>query len=294
MAGLEDVISGVREELVRQLTMLRAGTREEPIVNFHGYVGTIAYTIWAEHLRSAYPARYILLNRLRYLLENRTNERLFALWNGEAGERWCGLQEWPRRDRDEPSPKSQWLLLEPTAAAGEALGAVDCKAASLLDLVARLLGWLGQPIPLRQLVDVLGELLEISDRKESLDHVWPSGAVARAEMADPAPSPVDALKWNEYLRWLWREMARLTLPQRSAFLLHSTVVHEFEFRGIASIRQIAGLLEIPAETLAEMWNEIPLGDLVIAARLARARQQVINLRRVARDRLGLAWKEWIK
>ena len=39
---------------------------------------------------------------------------------------------------------------------------------------------------------------------------------------DPALSPVDAMKWQEYLRWLWNEITQLSRPQRMAFLLHST------------------------------------------------------------------------
>ena len=46
--------------------------------------------------------------------------------------------------------------------------------------------------------------------------------------------------------------------------------------------------------MARLWNQIPIEDLVIADLLGKPRQQVINLRRVARDRLGAAWKEWAK
>lgn len=83
------------------------------------------------------------------------------------------------------------------------------------------------------------------------------------------------------------------MPQRSAFLLHSDVTIEFDFRGIATIRQIAAALEMAAEEFVSLWHALPLNDLSIAARLHLQRQQVINLRRVARDRLGAAWKKWI-
>jgi hypothetical protein len=101
------------------------------------------------------------------------------------------------------------------------------------------------------------------------------------------------LKWQEYLRWLWNELTNLSMPQRTAFLLHSEVTIEFDFYGIAPLRQIALHLAMLPEELAAIWNSIPLDDLRIAARLGLERQQVINLRRVARDRLGGAWKKWI-
>jgi len=40
------------------------------------------------------------------------------------------------------------------------------------------------------------------------------------------------------------------------------------------------------EALAELWNSLPLDDHAIAARLGITRQQVINLRRAARERLA--------
>lgn len=289
----DDVMSGAREELIRQLALLRDGVKAEPIVNFRGYAGAVTYSVWAEHLRNAYPARSMLLNRLRYLLENRTSQRGFALWDGPSGERWCGFEKWRGGNPSGPTPKLQWLLVEPAVAAREAAGEADFKSMNPAKLLAELFAWLEQPIELRHLVDVMGELLEISDRKESLDAVSPAGT-SPAETADPAPSPVDALKWHEYLRWLWSELIELSVPQRTAFLLHSDVAREFEICGIGSIRNMAAILELPAEAMARYWNEIPVEDFTIAKLLKRERQQVINLRRVARDRLAAAWEKWIK
>ena len=65
-----------------------------------------------------------------------------------------------------------------------------------------------------------------------------------------------------------------------------------ELLGIASIRSIAIALDFAPERLAELWNETPLDDLTIAKMLDCTRQQVINLRRVARDKLGEAWRSW--
>ena len=55
---------------------------------------------------------------------------------------------------------------------------------------------------------------------------------------------------------------------------------------IAGIRRIAATLEMPLERLLELWNELPLPDLKIGAMLGRTRQQVINLRKSARERLS--------
>ena len=166
---LEDVLSTAREELVRQLGLLQEGRKPEPIGNFRAYAGAVAYAAWAEHLRRAYPARSMLLNRLRYLLENRTKQRGFALWDGAAGERWCGLERWRGENPGPATGKLQQLIIEPTSAAREALGEIDFQSTNLAALLARMFEWVARPIDLRDLVDVMGELLQVSDRRQSLD-----------------------------------------------------------------------------------------------------------------------------
>jgi hypothetical protein len=56
--------------------------------------------------------------------------------------------------------------------------------------------------------------------------------------------------------------------------------------GIATLRDIAHVLEIAPQKLAEVWNALPLDDLSIGELLRVSRQQVINLRKSARERLA--------
>jgi hypothetical protein len=60
----------------------------------------------------------------------------------------------------------------------------------------------------------------------------------------------------------------------------------FPGTGVASLRQIADALEFPAERFAELWPRLPLDDATIAGLLELTRQQVINLRKSARERLA--------
>jgi hypothetical protein len=55
--------------------------------------------------------------------------------------------------------------------------------------------------------------------------------------------------------------------------------------GVATIRQIAGVLEIHDAELAALWDDLPLDDATIGLRIGCTRQQVINLRMAARKRL---------
>jgi len=280
---VEDVTSAAREQLMRQLALLRDGERE-PIRDLRGYVASITYSAWAEMLRARYPQRAMLFNRLRYLLEDRTTQKGFAIWPDEDGAKWCGLAPWRGRTGG-ATPKRHWLLLDPRAAAAEALNGADPTTLILPELLARLLHWLGGPIELRDLTSLLSELLG-----------YAKGSVSPSEeevvQIDPRASPAEELVWKEYLAWLWREMDSLSIRQRRSFLLHFEIVRELELLGIASTRAIAGALDFSPNEFAVLWNHLPLEDLAISKLLDCTRQQVINLRRVSRDKLGAAWQKW--
>jgi hypothetical protein len=94
---------------------------------------------------------------------------------------------------------------------------------------------------------------------------------------------------------LWAEICELPPRQRAALLLnlrdaHEDVISLLLLTGAATLRQIAGAMGTPVEQFAELWRQLPLDDLAIAARLGVTRQQVINLRKAARERLGRRMK----
>jgi hypothetical protein len=95
-----------------------------------------------------------------------------------------------------------------------------------------------------------------------------------------------------FLQRLWEEVRELPLAQRAALLLNLREADGrgclalFPATGVATLRQIAETLEISAERLAELWLQLPLDDATIAGLLDLTRQQVINLRKSARERLA--------
>jgi hypothetical protein len=103
---------------------------------------------------------------------------------------------------------------------------------------------------------------------------------------------------RHYLRKLWVEVCQLPLRQRAALLLNLRdsqgrgVVALLPLTGIASMRQISEILELPPEMFATLWNELPLDDVVIGEQLGITRQQVVNLRKCARQRLARRMKDF--
>ena len=55
--------------------------------------------------------------------------------------------------------------------------------------------------------------------------------------------------------------------------------------GVAGLPEMSAVLELSLNELAVLWNRLPLDDLSIARLLGVSRQQVINLRKSARQRL---------
>jgi DNA-directed RNA polymerase specialized sigma24 family protein len=287
----EDVTSATREQLIRQLAALRNGERETPIRDFRSYVAGTAYSAWANHLRTERPQRSMLLNRLRYLLENRTARPGFALWESTDGRKWCGLPQWQQEKRTGPTPKLEWLLTDPITAAREAFGHRYWERSHLPALITGLFAWLETPIELRDLVFVVAEIIEMTGRTESLENEIEAERHRHNLPASP-PTASEELIWKEYLGWLWQQLAGLPPRQCAAFLLNSSVLRDFELLGIASIRSLAPRFAMAAEHLAKLWQRLPLDDLAIAGELSCTRQQVINLRRVARDSLSRAWTQF--
>ncbi len=93
------------------------------------------------------------------------------------------------------------------------------------------------------------------------------------------------LEMRDYLERMWNEIAYLNTDQRQALLLNLREITLFPLLGLATIREIAELVDIPSVEFADVWNMLPLPDDWIGQRLGCSRQRVINLRSSARKRL---------
>lgn len=150
-------------------------------------------------------------------------------------------------------------------------------------LLVALLEQAGHPVAVNALVTAVAALQDV-----------PGGDLLQplTEGATAAPRDVaDELSTAAFLREVWAEICTLPLQQRIALLLNArdangeSVVRFLPVTGVASARQIGETLAIEVTQLAELWNELPLEDTKIAVILQVTRQQVINLRQAARNRL---------
>ena len=137
------------------------------------------------------------------------------------------------------------------------------------------------PVELEAVVNAAAELWEMIDRPalvlDDAEHFAFTATTTRMED-------------QQFLAKLWEQICLLNQPQRIALLLNlrdesGPATELFPLLGVATVREIAEAVGIPPEEFATLWQELPLDDLRIAEILDVTRQQVINLRKAARDRL---------
>ena len=113
----------------------------------------------------------------------------------------------------------------------------------------------------------------------------------QTERADDSASIESSLVSRSALITVWREVQLLPARQRIALLLglrdesDSAITSLLIILGIATFKELANALEMSADELTSIWDQLPLPDTAIAERLDVTRQQVINLRKSARERL---------
>lgn len=260
----DDVRAEILLKLVNRLSRLARDAEAEPLLNFADYVSVAAFNTFDEFVRRAFPAWTKLRNRVRYAL--RSDDR-FALWE-VAGVQFCG----------------------PAGGAGSAqvtrIAAGEMNLIPGADLRANLAGLFQQAGGPLAFDDVVARIAA-ADRSVAEE----SQAVDGASTVNVG-GPGEELENLQFLRELWREICELPLNQRLALLLSArdgageSVTQFLPITGVATIRQIGATLSIDADAFGDLWNELPLEDTRIAVILRITRQQVINLRRSARDRLA--------
>jgi RNA polymerase sigma factor (sigma-70 family) len=306
-AEADDVRADVLLQLVQRLHSFRADYAARPIRDFGAYVAAAAYNACDRHVSRKYPQRRRLKNGLRYLLTHRPG---FALWQTGAGAWVAGLHEWragPARAGGEfkvegAGGRLQQLRDEPRAFARSRDARLDlCDRRNAYELLGAIFDWAAEPVELDLLTGVVAEWWGVTD--ETVETGGEGGGREGEEargvrLADARPEPSAEAERRAYLERLWREIGALPPRQRAALLLNlrdeqgRACIDLWTLTGVSTARGVAEALGMSSEDLAEIWNELPLDDKRIAAILGLTRQQVINLRKSARERLTRRMKDF--
>lgn len=278
-ADADDLRQEALTELLAELEKCQRQPERHPIGDLRGLAATITYRVCYRWLRRQTPQRRALKNRLQYAL---TRQAELAMWPDAQGRLSAGLAAWRGREDKIKSVRLRQLAGDEKFAAHLGTGGGPAQLSATLVAVFNALAG---PVELEELVGLMVALLRISDA--------PVGAATGAEVAELAAH--DDVAWQVekriFLERLWTEVQLLPLAQRRALLLNlrdaggDGCIALFPAVGVATIKQLATALELPLEEFAELWNRLPLDDAGIAALLGLARQQVINARKSARERL---------
>jgi len=259
----DDLAATINLRIVRRL---QENAGEDPIQRFDDYVATVAFNVVYAFLRRRYPERTRLKNRLRYVF---THDPRFAMWEID-GEIVCGPSS---RRGVAPVP----LSLTRDAATRPMLDG-DAPATAFLSIFEKENG------PLR-----------LSDAVRLAAELWSVAEIQRTErFAEPLEprTPALELETRQYTEALWREVRLLREQQRLALLMNlrdangANGVALLLMSGIARFDEIAEAMGMSPDRLSEIWHELPFDDNTIACMLDVTRQQVINLRKAARERLA--------
>lgn len=286
-ADADDIYQEVVLQLIAQLQRFRTLPDGNPITDVRGMAAVIAHRTCARWMRRQFPERHALKNRLHYLL---TRQRGLALWQDSEGKQLAGFAVWQQQFQTTRSlPEIEKLPPHIRALKSD-------KPQQLAELIASLFNYLGGPIEFDELVGGIAALQGISDQPiESLA----DDEDASFEPAAAEPDPAWRVEKKFFLQRLWDELQQLPLNQRIALLLNLKdasgfgAITLFPATGIATMRQLAATLEISADELAQMWNDLPFEDSRIAELTGLTRQQVINTRKSGRERLARRLKGFI-
>ena len=290
-----EIAGDLRATILSELRRLKSSPPGKSINNLHQYLAIKAYSACADYFREKNPHRWRLKNSLRHHLRQNTD---FALWESEEHRWLCGLSVWreaePQQMPEHVTAQLQQLSENARAALAASLPNVDVQLLPPAGLLAAIFERVGHPIELDRLVSIAAEVWGVRDQPlESFDD---ESSRLPGSLVDAGVRVDAAFEQRLYLEKLWVEVCELPRLQRAALLLNlrdaggGSVIAFIPFLKIASRHEIAEILSMSDKQFADLWNNLPLDDTSIAGLLGVTRQQVINLRKTARERLARRMK----
>jgi hypothetical protein len=275
-----EIASDLRATLIGDLRAAQQHPVRKSIKSFPDYVAIKTYSACADYFREKNPHRWRLKNLLRYQLKQ--NPR-FALWKAENNCWYAGLNEWVGTiAAGNTMPPSNSIL--------ETFSKKHPEEIEPAQLLAAIFEHVAHPVEFERVVTLAAEVWNITDLPlESVDD-----AHREPEIRSLNPTVGVDLMFEQrlYLERLWAEVGQLPVLQRAALLLNlrdaqgGSAIFFIPHLSIASQKQIAAMLELPDKDFSALWSELPLDDARVALMFGITRQQVINLRKTARERLA--------
>src|SRR5215510_1426954 len=157
------------------------------------------------------------------------------------------------------------------------------------DLLTAIFETVGVPLELDELTSIVSELVGVKEHRiASFDG---ENSLLSEQLPSRQVNQDAIVEHHQLLERLWAEIRLLPRRQRVALLCNLknergiNVITLFPVVRVATFEEIADVLEIPHGEFEILWGKLPIDDKELAEFLRITRQQTINLRRSARDRL---------
>ncbi|MFN0083926.1 MAG: sigma-70 family RNA polymerase sigma factor [Blastocatellia bacterium] len=283
----EDLYHDVLAKLVRVLNQMHPQEDAGEIKDFRQYATRVAVNSCNDYLRSKYPLRTRLKDKVRDTLERHGE---FAVWRSEQGELFCGLVVWGR-DRRSGSAGERLRALEeqPELLRHGRLGGDEARGMPLPRLLQEIFEWVCSPMELESLVNATAVLLDIREHQfESIDD---EASLLPNRLSAEGPASDQILEGRVTLEKLWKDIRHLPVSQRD------TIIYTFyDSKGddllsllfeasIVTPSQMASELGVSLERLLTIWKEMPMRNVDAAILMGVDRQAVNKWRHRAKKRL---------
>jgi DNA-directed RNA polymerase specialized sigma24 family protein len=311
-----DLYGEVVLAVVEELHKLNTTTTPRALADPCAFIAVITYHRCADYLRWKYRRRHSLKNKLRYFLSHRQG---FAVWEGDR-EILCGFASWPTR-RQQTARAEQLDRVRAAPEAFTRFAGRDLHSFNADDwerLLDAIFNASQSPVELDDLVNLVAEIIGVQDEAAQVRSRVSDDDDERPDYDPPATelTPEEVAWLRQFLRRLWSEVNALRPLHRMAYLLNFTDaegdVDVFVRNQIVTRNEIGRALNLTVEQFTIMWSELeldthtragaselatdderfafawlhlPLFDSIIAKVINGKRQQVINLRNGAHDKL---------
>jgi len=284
---VEDLYHEIIARLLQRLNDWIGRPEDHPINNYRNLVITITVNACNDCLRGKAPARARLKNSLRDLL---LRHRDFKTWKGENRKQLCGFSSWNGQSISSKASERVRLLLEnPEAFQSDQLPKGNIQSIPLPILVTGIFKWVGSPIEMDTLAELLALLLDV--KEQPVESIEQSNETSGREMVDSTIRNYARLQGKETLKKLWDEINQLPPEQRDVIRLSLEDENGNDLWGILltaevlTLPQLAADLGLSIERLMNLWERTPMDSPTLAKHLGTTRSQVNKWRFRALRRL---------
>ncbi len=285
----EDLYHDIIAKLVKILNDAHTHNKNSGIKDFRHYAYRVAVNACNDYLRSKYPSRSRLKDKIRDLLDRHQD---FDIWKSEQDETVCGFAAW----RNELKPclfldRVRKLEERPEVVGHEMLLSNDSQKTLITSVIAGIFDWVGCPIELDTLVNATVILMDVKELQyEQLDN---ESSKFTPTSSGSAYQYEDALEERAALKILWDEIRRMPANQRETFIFSfanskgDDLLSLLFDAGVLTPSQMAEELGLPLDRMLAIWKKMPMRNIDIALLLGAERQKVNKWRHRALKQLEM-------